>query len=142
MSAMRATVTSMRGAGDHLSIGERVAFYRARRGLTQVQLAAMVSRSEDWLSKIERGERDLRKLDMISALAAALRVTVGDLLGQPVLMEDEQDPKGDDVPAIRDALMTPRRLSRVLFAGNTATELNVKHVAVFAEQGWSDFQKG
>ena len=70
----------------------------------------MVSRSEDWLSKIERGERDLRKLDMIVRLAGVLRVSVADVLGQPVLMEDEQDPRGEDVPAVRDALMTPRRL--------------------------------
>jgi len=132
----------MRGAGDQLSIGERVAFYRARRGLTQAQVAAMVSRSEDWLSKIERGERDLRKLDMIVALAAALRVTVGDLLGQPVLMEDEDDPRGHDIPAVRDALMTPRRLSRLLYAGTFSPEVNVQHMAVFAEQGWSDFQRG
>jgi transcriptional regulator with XRE-family HTH domain len=132
----------MRGAGDQLSIGERVAFYRARRGLTQGQVAAMVSRSEDWLSKIERGDRDLRKLDMIVALAAALRVSIGDLLGQPVLMEDEDDPRGHDIPAVRDALMTPRRLSRLLYAGRLSPNVNVGHVAVFAEQGWSDFQRG
>src|SRR3954447_4865638 len=132
----------MRGAGDQLSIGERVAFYRARRGLTQGQVAAMVSRSEDWLSKIERGDRDLRKLDMIVALAAALRVTVGDLLGQPVLMEDDDDPRGHDIPAVRDALMTPRRLSRLLYAGTVSPEVSVQRMGVFAEQGWSDFQRG
>src|SRR4051812_33167359 len=105
----------MRGAGDHLSIGERVAFYRARRGLTQAVLASLVGRSEDWLSKIERGEREIRRLDVLAELASALRVSLGDLLGQPVLLED--DHQHDDVPAIRDALMEPRRLSRVLFAG-------------------------
>jgi hypothetical protein len=40
-------------------------------------------------------------------------VTLGDLLGEPVLLEDEQE--HDDVPAIRDALMASRRLSRVGF---------------------------
>ncbi|WP_406176127.1 hypothetical protein [Streptomyces canus] len=29
----------MRGLGDHLSIGERIAFYRKRRGYTQEVLA-------------------------------------------------------------------------------------------------------
>src|SRR3954462_10190033 len=118
----------MRGAGDQLSIGERVAFYRARRGLTQGQVAAMVNRSEDWLSKIERGDRELRKLDMIVALAAALRVSIGDLLGQPVLMEDD-DPRGHDIPAVRDALMTPRRLSRLLYASTASPDVNLAHVA-------------
>jgi hypothetical protein len=59
----------MRGAGDHLSIGERVAFYRARRGLTQSVLAGLVGRTEDWLSKIERGDRQVRRLDVIGELA-------------------------------------------------------------------------
>jgi transcriptional regulator with XRE-family HTH domain len=63
----------MRGAGDQFTIGERIAFYRARRGYTQVQLANLV---------------------------------------------DEQ--RNDNVPAIRDALMTPRRLSRVLYDRRTS----------------------
>ncbi|MFF7356732.1 helix-turn-helix domain-containing protein [Streptomyces filipinensis] len=47
----------MRGLGDHLSIGERIAFYRERRGYTQPVLAGLVGHRTDWLSKIERGVR-------------------------------------------------------------------------------------
>ena len=79
-----------------MTIGERVAFYRRRRGLAQATLAGLVGRSEDWLSKIERGEREIRRLDVLVEVARALRVTLGDLLGEPVLMEDDQ--KNDDVP--------------------------------------------
>ena len=68
----------MRGAGDHYSVGERIAFYRRRRGLTQRVLANLVGRSEDWLSKVERNERDVRRLDVIHDVAHALRVSVGD----------------------------------------------------------------
>ena len=103
----------MRGAGDTMTVGERIAFYRQRRNLTQATLASMVNRSEDWLSKIERGERQARKLDVLADLARGLRVTLGDLLGEPVLAEDDE--QQDNVPAIRDALMTPSRLSRVLY---------------------------
>ncbi len=110
----------MRGAGDPLTIGERVAFYRRRRGLAQATLAALVGRSEDWLSKIDRGERDIRRLDLLVEVARALRITLGDLLGEPVLMEDEH--KNDDVPAIRDALMAPQRLSKTLFGGGFEPE--------------------
>lgn len=110
----------MRGPGDQLSIGERVAFYRLRRGLSQVVLANLVGRTEDWLSKIERGEREIRRLDVLVDVARALRVTLGDLLGEPVLLEDEE--KHDDVPAIRDALMAPRRLSRTLFSSSMPLE--------------------
>ena len=100
-----------------MRIGERVAFYRARRGMTQRVLADLVGRSEDWVSKVERGVRDIRRIDLIVELARALRVELSDLLGQPVLVED--DNADDDVPAIRDALMAPRRLSRPCFAGST-----------------------
>jgi hypothetical protein len=43
----------MRGTGDQLSVGERIAFYRRRRGLSQAVLADLVGRTEDWLSKID-----------------------------------------------------------------------------------------
>ena len=110
----------MRGAGDQLSIGERVAFYRRRRGLSQAVLANLVGRTEDWLSKIERGERDIRRLDVLAEVARALRVTLGDLLGEPVLLEDDEE--HDDIPAVRDALMAPRRLSRTLFSSSLLPE--------------------
>src|SRR5690349_4752353 len=80
-----ASLEAMRGAGDPLTVGERVAFYRRRRGLAQATLAGLVGRSEDWLSKIERGEREINKLDVLVEVARALRVTLGDLLGEPVL---------------------------------------------------------
>ena len=131
----------MRGAGDQLSIGERIAFYRRRRGLSQAVLADLVGRTEDWLSKIERGERDIRRLDVLADLARALRVTLGDLLGEPVLME-EQD-KHDDVPAIRDALMAPRRLSRTLFSSAMSPEyIDPQPVRQLVEGAWSSYQKG
>lgn len=131
----------MRGAGDPLTVGERVAFYRRRRGLAQATLAGLVGRSEDWLSKIERGEREIRKLDVLVEVAHALRVTLGDLLGEPVLMEDEH--KNDDVPAVRDALMAPQRLSRTLFRGSIEPEyVDPRPVAQWTEDAWSDYQAG
>ena len=63
----------MRGAGDQFSVGDRIAFYRRRRGLTQRVLAQLVGRSEDWLSKIERNEREIRRLDVLGELAKALQ---------------------------------------------------------------------
>ena len=134
-------VVSMRGAGDTLSVGERIAFFRRRRGITQAVLAGLVGRSEDWLSKIERGDRQLRRLDIVAEVAKALRVTVGDLLGQPALLEDDAQ-RDDNVPAVRDALMAPRRLSRVLFADEHADQIDAGEAALAAEHCWSDFQAG
>lgn len=110
----------MRGAGDELATGERIAFYRGRRGYTRTQLANLVGRGEDWLSKIERGERPIRNVQTLTELAKVLRISLTDLLGQPVLLEDAED--RDDVPAVRDALMAPHRLSRVSLPGPTGAE--------------------
>jgi transcriptional regulator with XRE-family HTH domain len=132
----------MRGAGDELSVGERIAFYRRRRQLTQADLAALVGRSEEWVSSIERGRRQIRRLDRLVEVAQALRVGLPDLVGQPVLMEDEQE--DDDVQAVRDALMAPRRLSRLF--SNQAPEGRATpgpdRYARFVEQVWFEYQAG
>lgn len=131
----------MRGLGDHLSIGERIAFYRKRRGYTQEVLAGLVGRSTDWLAKIETGRRKPPRIDMLTELSRVLRVPLGDLLGQTVLMEDEK--QQDDVPAVRDALMSPRRLSRMLFGPEAEVQLPAPApVAIRVEEAWNDYQGG
>ena len=99
-----------------------------------------MGRTEDWLSKIERGEREIRRLDVLVEVARALRVTLGDLLGEPVLLEDEQE--YDDVPAVRDALMAPQRLSRTLFSSMPLEYIDPVPVTRLAESAWSSYQKG
>jgi transcriptional regulator with XRE-family HTH domain len=119
-----------------------VAFYRKRRGLAHAVLAGLVGRSEDRLSKVERGERDIRRLDVLTDVARALRVTLGDLLGQPVLMETDHS-RDDDIPAIRDALMEPQRLSRKIFAQRRRTQwIPLDQAASLTESAWSDYQHG
>jgi transcriptional regulator with XRE-family HTH domain len=110
--------------------------------MSQRMLGDLVGRSEDWVSKIERGVRELRRMDVITELARALRVEMGDLLGQPVLVEDERH--DDNIPAIRDALMTPRRLSRTLFkpAPTSSRPISTDHAARVVEHGWRDYQQG
>ncbi len=39
----------MRGMTEKLTIGERVAWYRRRRGMSQEVLAGLVGRTADWL---------------------------------------------------------------------------------------------
>jgi transcriptional regulator with XRE-family HTH domain len=131
----------MRGLGDHLSIGERIAFYRKRRGYTQEVLAGLVGRSTDWLAKAETGRRKPPRIDMLAELARVLRVPLGDLVGQTMLVEDEK--QQDDVPAVRDALMSPRRLSRLLFGPEAKAQLpTAAPIAVRVEKAWNDYQGG
>jgi|SRR4051794_24190164 ribosome-binding protein aMBF1 (putative translation factor) len=73
------------GYGPGMTIGERVAWYRTRRGLSQEVLAGLVGRTTDWLSKVENGRAALDRLSVITMLAEALDVSLGDLLGEPSL---------------------------------------------------------
>lgn len=78
---------------------------------------------------------------MLTELASILRVPLGDLIGQSALMEDEK--QQDDVPAVRDALMSPRRLSRLLFGPEADVQLPTPTpTAVRVEKARGDYQAG
>lgn len=131
----------MRGAGDELRIGERIRFYRRRRGLTQRQLSVMAGLSEETVGAIERGRREPSR-KAVARFAQALRVSVPDLEGSPPLFESD-DQHGDDVPAVRDALMSPHRLSRVLFRSPTDGDVpDAARTARYVEQVWAEYQAG
>ncbi len=77
----------LRGLVDTLSVGERIAWYRQRCGMSQEVLAGLVGRTADWLSKIENNRIDLDRLSVLQSLASALDVRVGDLIGEPLLLD-------------------------------------------------------
>ncbi|MBQ1081561.1 helix-turn-helix transcriptional regulator [Nocardiopsis sp. B62] len=90
-----------------LTTGERIRILRERRGLTRKVLAGLVGRSEDWLKKIENGDRELRSITHFVRLAHALHVSnvatlTGDALSIPT------NPVGKlshgSVPTIRAAM--------------------------------------
>ncbi len=89
------------------SIGERIAFYRKQRGLTQQGLAMRLNRSPSWLRKIEQGSRPLTDVNVIAQVAQNLGVKVADLLGKPIFPEpvgDRHEP-GPVVPQLRRVLL-------------------------------------
>lgn len=110
----------MRGMTEALTIGERVAFYRRRRGLSQDVLAGLVGRTEDWLSKIENNRAELDRLSVIRRFADALDVPLGDLLGEPTLLDWSAETGTSTVPALRSALMDYRQLNPVLRHASTS----------------------
>jgi transcriptional regulator with XRE-family HTH domain len=86
-------------------IGERIAKYRTRRGMTQLALGAMVRRSEDWVSKVERGVIPVASFRMIVDLAQALGVkNLEDLTGYPLALAPSDSPENASVAAIRAAM--------------------------------------
>lgn len=93
--------------GDKNSnIGERVAYWRKRRGKNQRVVAGMAGMSQPYLSLIERGIKPINNRGTLVALANALDVSIADLTGQP---GDPTDPAraaaAAHVPAIREALI-------------------------------------
>jgi transcriptional regulator with XRE-family HTH domain len=93
---------------EHTSVGQRIAYYRRRRGLTQEVLAGLVGRSTVWLSRIERGERVLDKIADLLTLARVLKVEPADLIGKFSLPPNGGDPLDPPrgIPAIRRSLFS------------------------------------
>jgi transcriptional regulator with XRE-family HTH domain len=100
----------MKGVSNALTIGERVAHYRRRRGLSQVTLAHLVGRTESWIEKIENGRAALDRVSVISQLAKALDVSLHDLLPDDVGDVDEQT-RGQSVPALRELILSYRAVN-------------------------------
>jgi transcriptional regulator with XRE-family HTH domain len=77
-------------------LGERIAYYRRRRGLSQVKLAGLLGRSESWLSQVERGVRSIDRISVLIEVAGALNVPVTELSPDPLIQEGP-----DEHPAAR-----------------------------------------
>lgn len=70
-------------------VGERIAYHRKRLGLSQVEFAGLIGRSESWVSQVERGVRAVDRMSVLQHVADALGVTVDELRGT------ETDEPGD-----------------------------------------------
>jgi transcriptional regulator with XRE-family HTH domain len=92
-------------ANRYLPIGERVRYRRRARGLSQLRLAALVDRTEDWVSKVERGEIPVDRISVLVKLADALKVPLSDLLGEQNLAS-EQAATQDETAGLRRVLST------------------------------------
>src|SRR5437016_14674429 len=75
---------------DEWAIGQRIASHRARRGLTQEELAGLVGISLSMMKKIESGDRQVTRFSHLVLFAQALRIKdLRDLTGVPLpLMPD------------------------------------------------------
>lgn len=64
-------------------VGQRVAYWRTRRGWSQQKLGLMVDRSREWVCKLENGHITVGLRSDLDKLAVALGVYVTQLTGQP-----------------------------------------------------------
>ncbi|MFC4912808.1 helix-turn-helix domain-containing protein [Actinomadura gamaensis] len=87
-------------------VGRRIARARKLRGFTQQQLADRVPCSKSLIAQVERGHKPASQA-LVSGVARALRVGVGDLTGQPYRGETaREDLVHACVPDLRRSLLT------------------------------------
>ncbi len=66
------------------AVGERIGYHRRRLGLSQVELAGLIGRSDSWVSQVERGVRSVDRLSVLQKVADVLGVSVAELrTGEP-----------------------------------------------------------
>ena len=93
-------------ADPSLTVGQRIRFFRERRGMSREVLGGLVGKNGRWVKAIERGEIDQPKLPMLISLAEALRIRdVGRLAGgQPMPTTMFRGPGHAALPAVRNAI--------------------------------------
>ena len=122
---------------DGMSIGERVAFYRKRRGISQEVLAGLIGRTADWLRKVEHDRMPLDRLSVIRSLTEVLDISLADLIGEPQLLEWSDSSGHKTVPALRAALMDHRQF---LWLTDLEEPRPLSDLQTEISLGWDDFQ--
>ncbi|TLQ38853.1 helix-turn-helix transcriptional regulator [Streptomyces marianii] len=90
-----------------LTTGDRIKLYRQRKGLSQAALGGLIGRSEDWVSKVERGVIPVDKLSVLLEIARVLDIReLAELTGRSIALAPNGSPEHESVPAIRRALNT------------------------------------
>ncbi|MGH8901751.1 MAG: helix-turn-helix domain-containing protein [Egibacteraceae bacterium] len=90
--------------------GDRIAYYRRRRGLSQAVCADLVGRSESWLSQVEQGVLQPGSASVLLELANVLGVELSRLLGPPIDLPPDGGGYHDaphGVPALSYELVCP-----------------------------------
>ena len=93
-----------------MTFGEKVRFLRKRAGLTQEQLAERCGRGKSYICNIEKGTR-MTTLDNVPDLAAALGVSIGELIGNDI---DPSNPFIEYLPYLAQADPTTLRNIRAI----------------------------
>jgi transcriptional regulator with XRE-family HTH domain len=88
-----------------MHIGARVRIARNAAGLTQLEMAGHLGRSEHWVQDVERGRLPLDRYSLITAIAELTDVDVVWLLGQPYRLQRGGGAHAHaHIPALRNGL--------------------------------------
>ncbi|WP_327149379.1 helix-turn-helix domain-containing protein [Nocardia sp. NBC_01329] len=106
-------------AEHNSGIGRKIAYYRARKGLSQRDFAPLIKRSEAWVSQVERGVRPVKAIDVLERIADVLDMPVAELAPSAPTAQAERIP-ADAVPL------------RLLLTGNHALRATASEHALLA----------
>ncbi|WP_262403524.1 helix-turn-helix domain-containing protein [Actinomadura sp. CNU-125] len=89
-----------------MTTGERIKFYRQRRGLTRPVLAGLVGTNPRWIKAVESNQIRNPKLAALQNIAAALGLRDVGLLtgGEPIGIDVSRGPGHPSLPAVREAI--------------------------------------
>lgn len=118
---------------DEWAIGQRIASYRTRRGLTQEELAGLVGISLSMMKKIESGDRLVTRFSQLVLFAQILHVRdLRDLTGVPFsLMPDGR----------REHPAAKRVLTAMVERGRPTKEVDLVDLRRRTERSWSVWQQ-
>ncbi|MEU6036885.1 helix-turn-helix transcriptional regulator [Actinomadura sp. NPDC047616] len=117
--------------GDDLTLGERIAFHRRRRGLSQKEFASEIGRSESWVSQVERGARSVDRLSVLQHLADVLGIPLAELRAEAGPQE-----RRSDVQELRLTLTGHPALASVLGEQPATEAIDVSQLEATAEPVW------
>jgi transcriptional regulator with XRE-family HTH domain/tetratricopeptide (TPR) repeat protein len=139
-----------RPPSNELPIGQRVAYWRGRRNLTQQLFADRLGKSKSWVEKVERGARTLDRYSVIHEVAGVLRVDIQQLLANstprrrggrgPANDGDIHARDGLDVDGVRTAL--ERYLSVGWCLDGTREPPPLPELRKTVAHAWLTFQHG
>jgi transcriptional regulator with XRE-family HTH domain len=115
-------------------LGERIAYYRRRRGLSQVKLAGLLGRSESWLSQVERGVRSIDRISVLIEVAGALNIPVTELSPDPLIQEGPEEHPA--ARAVREVLMQTVTLDLVAQEPTRGRTPDLEELRARAGQAW------
>ncbi|WP_155373696.1 helix-turn-helix domain-containing protein [Catellatospora vulcania] len=115
------------------ALGRRIAFYRSQRGLSQRDFAAMIDRSETWVSQVERGARRIDRMTMLRRVADVLGVPLGELAADtPVVAAVHQRPE----PAVALRMLLSSSLALGLAVQPPAQPVDLEQARAEVARAW------
>lgn len=112
-------------------LGRVVQAQRKRLGLSQVEFAARLGRSEAWVSQVERGVRSIDRMSVLQRLADALDVPVS-ALAQSEVVTGPAKPEA----AVNAALSLSASLTLSAMVGASSPDVDPRDLSAAADEAW------